>query len=116
MTVTNLWDNGKDQIAFSLGDRGFIAINNDNVPLQATLQTSLPPGVYCDIITADFVDGHCTGRTVTVASDGTINLNISNAEEDPVIAIHVDVSVQNAPGNPQKFPTLCSILGPRVGL
>ena len=114
--MTNFWDNGKDQIAFSRGNRGFIAINNDNVPLTAKIQTSLPPGVYCDIITADVVDGRCTGRTVTVASDGTVNLNISNAEEDPVIAIRVDVSIQNGPENPQTFPNLCSILGPRVGL
>ena len=114
--MTNFWDNGKDQIAFSRGSRGFIAINNDNVPLKATLQTSLPPGVYCDIITADVVNGRCTGRTVTVASDGTVNLNISNAEADPVIAIHVNVSMQNVPENPQTFPNSCSISGPRVGL
>ena len=36
--MNNFWDNGKDQIAFSRGNRGFIAINNDNVPLEATLQ------------------------------------------------------------------------------
>lgn len=36
--VTGWWDNGKDQIAFSRGDKGFIAINNDDKPLIATIK------------------------------------------------------------------------------
>ncbi|ODM89150.1 Pancreatic alpha-amylase [Orchesella cincta] len=86
--VANWWDNNEHQIAFSRGDKGFIAINNEDSPLQATLQTGLAPGQYCDVISGMKYENSCSGKTITVNADGTVNLNISNDEEDPMIAIH----------------------------
>lgn len=38
--VNNWWDNQQHQIAFSRGNKGFIAINNDDHPLVATIQVN----------------------------------------------------------------------------
>ncbi|XP_066288249.1 alpha-amylase-like [Branchiostoma lanceolatum] len=88
--LTNWWDNGNNQIAFSRGDRGFIAINNeDEGALEATLQTGLSPGDYCDVISGNHLsDGSCTGKTITVDGDGRARIYIAGDEEDPMIAIH----------------------------
>jgi alpha-amylase len=68
----------------------FIAINNDNYVLDQSLQTGLPQGQYCDVISGNLIDGRCTGKTVTVGSDGKAHIIASNTEEDPMIAIHVN--------------------------
>jgi len=39
--MINWWDNGLDQIAFARSGKGFIAINNDDFPLIATLNVNL---------------------------------------------------------------------------
>ena len=91
--VKNWWDNGGHQIAFSRGSKAFIAINNEDYALDATLQTGMPAGTYCDVISGSKVNGSCTGKTVTVNDDGTAKINIKYFEEDPVIAIHADVKI-----------------------
>ena len=41
LDVTNWWDNGANQIAFSRGNKGFIAINNEpSLDLQQNLQVN----------------------------------------------------------------------------
>lgn len=54
-------------------------------------QTCLPPGIYCDVISGSKIGAVCTGKTVTVASDGNAYIEILESEEDGVLAIHVDV-------------------------
>nr|XP_020037798.1 pancreatic alpha-amylase-like isoform X3 [Castor canadensis] len=87
---SNWWDNGSNQVAFGRGNRGFIVFNNDDWSFSSTLQTGLPAGTYCDVISGDKVNGNCSGLRVTVNSDGTAYFSISNSAEDPFIAIHVD--------------------------
>lgn len=48
--MSNWWDNGNNAIAFSRGNKAFIAINNDDHNIDTTLKTGLPAGEYCDII------------------------------------------------------------------
>jgi alpha-amylase len=72
---------------------GFLAINNDNHPLNQNLATGLPQGQYCDVISGDLQNGRCTGKTITVGSDGRAQITISNEEADPMVAIHVDARV-----------------------
>jgi alpha-amylase len=55
------------------------------------LQTCLPAGDYCDIISGSKIDGTCTGKTVNVGSDGTAYVEILGDEEDGVLAIHAEV-------------------------
>ncbi|XP_006119859.2 pancreatic alpha-amylase [Pelodiscus sinensis] len=90
---TNWWDNDSNQVAFGRGNRGFIIFNNDNWYLNVNLQTGLPNGTYCDVISGQKEDDHCTGLHVEVAGDGRANFQISNHAEDPFIAIHVDATL-----------------------
>ncbi|KAG7308847.1 hypothetical protein JYU34_006103 [Plutella xylostella] len=87
--VENWWDNGHNQIAFSRGDKGFIAFNLDDKDLNQTLQTGLPAGRYCDIITGTRKGDKCTGSTVTVQEDGKADILIPDNSEDMHLAIHV---------------------------
>ena len=61
--------------------------------LLITLQTGLPAGTYCDVISGDKIDGNCTGIKVYVENDGTAQFSISNCAEDPFIAIHVEAKL-----------------------
>ena len=88
--VSNWWDNGGHQIAFSRGNKAFIAINNEDFGLDTVLKTGLPGGAYCDVISGNKVNGKCTGKVVNVNSDGTAKITIKYFEEDPVIAIHAE--------------------------
>ncbi|KAF4102509.1 hypothetical protein G5714_017309 [Onychostoma macrolepis] len=88
--LSNWWDNGNNQIAFSRGSKGFIVINNDDWALNVTLNTGLPMGTYCDVISGDKSGSTCTGKKVSVGSDGRATFSISNTDEDPFIAIHAD--------------------------
>ncbi|XP_029474378.1 pancreatic alpha-amylase-like [Rhinatrema bivittatum] len=86
----NWWDNGSNQIAFGRGNKGFIIFNNDDWNLEVTLNTGLPGGSYCDVISGQKENGHCTGHQIQVGSDGSAHFQISNNAEDPFVAIHVD--------------------------
>ncbi|XP_046616877.1 alpha-amylase 2-like [Neodiprion virginianus] len=87
-SVNDWWDNSSNQISFCRGGAGFIAFNLDSWDLQQTLQTCLSAGTYCDVISGSLVDGSCTGKSVTVGSDGTAYIEILTTEEDGVLAIH----------------------------
>lgn len=53
-SVENWWDNGGYQIAFSRGDRAFVAFNlESDKEFRQRLQTGLSPGIYCDIISGE---------------------------------------------------------------
>nr|XP_021410410.1 pancreatic alpha-amylase [Lonchura striata domestica] len=90
---SNWWDNGSNQVAFGRGNKGFIIFNNDDWSLNASLQTGLPAGTYCDIISGQKEGDFCTAVEVHVAADGIANFLIGNDEDDPFIAIHVDAKL-----------------------
>lgn len=48
--VTAWWDNEENAIAFAREGKGFLAMNNEDTSLDETLQTTLPSGTYCDVI------------------------------------------------------------------
>nr|AYV99593.1 venom polypeptide [Dolopus genitalis] len=91
--VTNWWDNGKNQIAFCRGNKGFIAFNGDNVHLNQRLQTCLPPGQYCDIISGSKTGASCSGKKITVDGSGFAQIALDTHELDGVLAIHVESKV-----------------------
>nr|BAV13234.1 alpha-amylase [Eisenia fetida] len=92
--VSNWWDNGFQAIAFGRGNRGFIFINNEDFAITQTLQTGLPGGEYCDVISCDNNRPPCGNSggacraTVIVNGDGTATFDVPNGE-NPMIAIHV---------------------------
>jgi alpha-amylase len=74
--VTNWADDGVNLIAFSRGNRGWIALNNGAADKTMTFHTGLPRGTYCDVIHGNLVAGDCTGRTFTVDSHGNARVRV----------------------------------------
>jgi alpha-amylase len=74
--VTNWWDDGVDGIAFSRGDRGFVAINNGVSALHHTFTTGLAAGSYCDIFSGAPAALGCTGLRVDVDGSGAADLTV----------------------------------------
>lgn len=89
-TIANWWTNNTNQIAFSRGEKGFIAINKAGIDMSVSLQTSLPAGSYCNVITGDYSNGTCTGECISVDSSGYASISISGTDPNPMVAIHVD--------------------------
>ncbi|XP_056155230.1 alpha-amylase-like [Lampris incognitus] len=91
--LCNWWDNGGSQIAFGRGGRGFIVINNDDCLLDVSLQTGLPGGTYCDIISGQREGGGCSGKRVVVDDDGKAHFTIHPSDLLPIMAIHTDAKL-----------------------
>ena len=66
--VNHWWDDGANAIAFSRGDKGFVAINGSNAALAVTVTTGMARGSYADLF---------TGATVIVDSTGAVQLNLA---------------------------------------
>lgn len=60
--VSNWWINGSDQLAFSRGNLGFVAINNSSYNLNKRLQTGLKPGSYCNV--GDIKNTNCKTKVI----------------------------------------------------
>ncbi|GAA1951248.1 carbohydrate-binding module family 20 domain-containing protein [Kitasatospora viridis] len=76
--VANWYDDGSNLIAFSRGNRGWIAINNESSAKTVTVETGLAAGSYCDVIHGDLTPstGACSGATVTVGTNGTATVTV----------------------------------------
>jgi alpha-amylase len=83
--VTHWWDNDGNAVAFSRGDRGFVAINRESMMVTVTVATGLAAGVYCDLLTGGRAGATCAGTTVTIATGGAVQLNLA---PNTAIAIH----------------------------
>lgn len=83
--ITNWWDNGNNAIAFSRGDRGFVAINRESTALTTTVATSLTPGNYCDLLTGGRSGSACVGTTVVVSNTNMVQVNLA---ANTAVAIH----------------------------
>jgi alpha-amylase len=76
-TDVNLWWNtGDHAIAFSRGEKGFVAINAGSASVTATVPTGMPPGTYTDLL---------TGSSVVVDSTGSVQLTLA---AKTALAIH----------------------------
>lgn len=89
--IANWADNGQNQMSFCRGKRGFIAFNNElSLNFKAVLQTCVPLGVYCDIMSGDKIDGRCTGDQITVDENGKAEISIPFVKDVPIVAFHVE--------------------------
>lgn len=78
-------------IAFSRGARGFIAFNGQfGQDMTVKLQTGLPSGNYCDVISGNKLGTSCSGASFMVDLDGFSDISISSNHASGVIAIHVN--------------------------
>lgn len=78
-TLNNWWSNGNNQIAFSRGNLGFVAINHEDTEMKQTLQTGLSQGLYCDVLSEN-----CS-RKIEVRSNGEADITVS---AQAALAIH----------------------------
>ena len=79
------WDNGANAIAFSRGDRGFVAMSLEDTTVAVDVATSLSPGAYCDVLTGGSLGGRCAGLTLTVTEAGRIQVEL---EPHRAVAVH----------------------------
>ncbi|RME09795.1 MAG: ATPase [Ardenticatenia bacterium] len=92
--VSNWWTDGYNQIAFGRGNLGFVVINRDTSKwLSQTLQTGMPAGTYCDVISGERNGNSCTGNTITVNADGTASFSVPPMS---AVAIHANSKVSNS--------------------
>lgn len=75
--VLNWWDNGNNQIAFSRGNKGFIAMNRETYPLNERLKTHLSPGKYCNGWDGELKAGKCTGSILEVDEEGLVSVHVA---------------------------------------
>lgn len=89
--IKNWADNGQNQIAFCVGESGFVAINNElSLHFKSNLTICLPPGIYCDIINGTKIDEKCTGERILVNDKGKAEIFIPYTKEVPAIAFHIN--------------------------
>ncbi|MFU0592116.1 alpha-amylase [Gardnerella leopoldii] len=78
--VTQWQDDNDNNIAFSRGNKGFLAINNTDKPKNVSYKTDLPDGEYCNV----YASRKCSS-TVTV-NGGKVEITIP---ANSAIALHV---------------------------
>ena len=79
--VTKWQDDESNNIAFSRGNKGFFAINNDDKQNNVSYNTDLPDGEYCNV----YASKNCE-KTVTV-SGGKVETTIPSHS---AVALHVN--------------------------
>ncbi len=99
-STSNWWSNGNNQISFSRGSLGFVAINREGSSLSRTFATGLPAGTYCDVIHGDFNNGACSGPTISVNSSGQATITVAAMDS---VAIHGGAKINGT--NPTPVPT-----------
>ncbi len=88
--ISDWWDNGEWAIAFSRGDRGFVALSLEDGLVPIDVATSLEPGTYCDALSGGRDGGICAGRSIQVGTDGHVRLDLEAGE---AVAIHRDTGL-----------------------
>lgn len=78
--INHWWDDGANAIAFTRGDKGFVAINGGSTTLVATVPTGMATGTYLDLLTSD---------SVTVDATGAVQLTLA-----PKTALAIDVTTK----------------------
>lgn len=87
--VVNWWDNDNNIVAFCRGNKGFVAFNNEQNEAVVTINTCLPRGDYCDVISGKKVERNCSGKKITVNEKGK---SVIRLKAQSVVAIHSGVS------------------------
>ena len=89
--------NNGNQVAFSRGNVGFVALNNSGSAWTRTFATGLPAGTYCNVIngTKNGTSTGCTGDSVTVDASGNASVTVpaNNSGANPAVAIYTGQKV-----------------------
>jgi alpha-amylase len=87
--INHWWDDGVNAIAFSRGDKGFVAISRESGTVDTTITTGMPPGTYCDILTGGLVSGSCVGAALVVDSSNAVHFHLTSNS-----AVAIDVATK----------------------
>lgn len=78
---TNWWDDGANAIAFSRGNKGFVAINGEASAVSRIFATGLGAGTYCDVLAGGVdttaIPHVCIGQAITVDLNGNASVNLA---------------------------------------
>jgi alpha-amylase len=96
--MSNVQTARPNTLAFSRGNVGFVALNNDVSPWQATLDTGLPAGTYCNVVHGlRSADGSsCASDSVSVDAGGraTVDIGTIGGATVPAVAIYTGQRTQ----------------------
>lgn len=100
-SMNNWWDNGNNAIAFSRGNKGFIAINKSSGTITNALKTGLPAGSYKDLV---------SGASYSVGSDGKVSISLSNNDDKNIIMlVNDDGGDDPTPPGPSPTDGTCDV-------
>jgi alpha-amylase len=66
--INHWWDDGANAIAFSRGDKGFVAINGGSNTLDTTVPTGMAAGTYRDLL---------SGNLTVIDPSGAIHVTLT---------------------------------------
>ncbi|AWS44769.1 carbohydrate-binding module family 20 domain-containing protein [Streptosporangium sp. 'caverna'] len=79
-SVGNWYDNGNNVIAFSRGNKGWVAINNEGGALTRSFTTGLPAGTYANDLGSGSVTVNASGTaSVTVPAKGAVAIHVGGS-------------------------------------
>jgi len=105
--ITGWVSSSSQQIAFSRGSLGFVAINNADAEWSETFSTGLPGGSYCNVFEGMPYMGTCGGEVFRISNDGSLNVTIGRRL---AIAVHMGARVSGVSSPAQKSAQQVSIL------
>src|SRR5438477_1966946 len=74
--INHWWDNGASAIAFSRGNRGFVAINGGANSVDTTVTTGMATGTYRNLLSANLVGVDLTGAVdLTLAANSAMAID-----------------------------------------
>jgi alpha-amylase len=79
--INHWWDDGANAIAFTRGDKGFVAINGGSVALDTTVATNMAAGKYLNLLVSN--------DTIVVDSTRAVQVNLA-----PKSALAIDVATK----------------------
>lgn len=104
------WVTGStNQVAFSRGNVGFVALNNSTSAWSRSFYTALPAGTYCNIVHGlkNAAGTACTSDSVTVDASGnaTIIVPADGGSTVPAVAIYTGQTISGSGGG----STTCAV-------
>jgi alpha-amylase len=111
---TNWVTGSTNQIAFSRGNVGFVALNNSTSAWTQTFYTGLAAGTYCNIVHGVANSGAtaCASDSVTVNSTGyaTITVPADGGSTVPAVAIYTGQKItSSSSGSSGTTTTTCAV-------
>ena len=97
--MANIQTGSLQQLAYSRGNVGFVALNNDTASWTKTFATGLPAGTYCNVVHGLLASGgaSCTSDSVTVDASGNASLTLGpvGGSSVPAVVIYTGQKVSS---------------------